>query len=236
VVIELCHSPKLISTEQPKSTLGLFNMINKKLLGITITILAIAMLITPTMAAPNGNAMHKVDVKQTSNVNVDYAGLTDYCTKQWGLSTNPYPDYLPLATGVKASYKIFTTQIGDDEYQGVSCNTYTEAYTVTGLIKNSAGTTIGYMMEIHQVYDAVWYLGDWGKDNARMNSGFSGIVDVHIHAYNTVTKTYTYYNAELNLDGFQSFNHQSIHLTIPDSRVSLLGTGYCDVLGNRDKN
>jgi hypothetical protein len=79
-------------------------------------------------------------------------------------------------------------------------------------------------------------LGDWGKDNARMNSGFAGTVDVYIHNYNTVTKTYDYYNAELNLEGFQSFNHQSIHLTIPDSRVSVLGTGYADVLGNREKN
>ena len=200
---------------------------------LTLVCLVSLMAIAPVMAAPNENAMQTVTVAQTYNENVSYDQLTDYCLNTWGLSVNPYPSYQGLPTGTKPSYKIFTTMIGDDEYQGVSCNTYTETYTITGLIKNSAGTTIGYMMEIHQTYDAIWYLGDWGKDNARMNSGFNGTVDVYIHDYNTVTKTYTYYNAELNLEGFQRFNHQSIHLTIPDSRVSVLGTGICDVLGNR---
>lgn len=193
-------------------------------------------IIAPVVAEPNNNAMHTVPVQQTYNENVNYDQLTNYCINEWGLAANPYPAYQGLPSTTKPSYKIFKTIIGDDEYQGVSCNTYTETYTFTGIIKNSAGTTIGYIMDIHQKYDAVWYLGDWGKDNARMNSGFNGTVDVYIHSYNTVTKTYTYYNAELNLDGFQCFNHQSIHLTIPDSRVSLLGTGYCEALGNRDKN
>jgi hypothetical protein len=205
-------------------------MINRKLLGIAITILAIAMLTTPAMASPNENAMHTVSAKQLSNTQVTYDQLTAAC-KGWGLKENPYPSYLPLATGVKGTlYHIFTTQIGDDIYDGVSCNTFTQTYIVTGVV---AG---GYILEIHQVYNAVWYLGDWGKTNARMDQGFAGTVDVYLHHYNTVSGTFTYYNAVFILEGFQQFNHQSLHITVDDSRVSLLGTGACDVLGNRDKN
>jgi hypothetical protein len=209
-------------------------VINRKLLGIAITILAIATLTTPAMASPNENAMHRVDVKQTSTIDADYALLTKYCTEQWGLSTNPYPDYLPLATGVKTSYKIFTTQIGDDVYDGVSCNTYTSVNSHFRPITQNGKT--GYLLDITYTYDAVWYLGDFGKDNARMNSGFTGTVIVVLHDWNTITSTYPYWNAVLDLEGFQCFNHQSIHLTIPDSSVTNLGTGYCDVLGNRLKN
>jgi hypothetical protein len=192
-------------------------------------------IIAPVLAEPDDNAMQTVPVQQTYNENVNYDQLTDYCISEWGLAANPYPAYPGLPTGEKPSYKIFKTMIGDDEYQGISCNTYTETYS-NYLPVMKDGVRIGWILDIHQVYNAVWYLGDWGKDNARMNSGFNGTVDVYLYSYNTVTKTYTYYNAEMNLEGYQCFNHQSIHLTIPDSRVSLLGAGYCDVLGNRDKN
>jgi hypothetical protein len=202
-------------------------------------ILSLAMLIplviaVPVLAAPNENAMHTVSVVQLSNTSVKYGELTTACLG-WGLSENPYPSYLPLATGVKGTlFNIFTVQIGDDIFDGISCNTYSEALTNYRPIMQG-GQRIGWLMDVVRTYDATWYLGDFGKDNARMNSGFSGTVVVTIYDFSTVSGAYTYYSGVFNLEGFQCFNHQSMHLTIPDSRVSLLGTGYCDVLGNRDK-
>lgn len=203
--------------------------VNRALLSLA---LAVSMLlIAPVMAVPNENAMHTVSVAQLSNASVSYDQLTIACSG-WGLSENPYPSYLPIPSGVKGTaYMIFTVQIGDDVFEGVSCNTYTESYTVTSYNPTTKEATL----EIHQSYNAVWYLGDWGKTNARMNQGFAGTVDVYIHNYKTIAKTFDYYNAVFNLEGFQRFNHQSLHLTVDDSRVSLLGTGICDVLGNRDK-
>ena len=207
----------------------------RKLLVIAVTILAIAMMTTPTMAAPNENAMHTVSVVQLSNTQVSYSDLTTACTG-WGLADNPYPSYSPLPSGAKgAAFMIFIVQIGNDVFDGVSVNTYKEAQSNFRPIMKD-GSRIGWLLDITRTYDAIWYLGDWGKDNARMNSGFNGTVIVTIHDYSTVSGTYTYYNAVFNLEGFQCFNHQTLHLTVPDSRISLLGTGYCDVLGNRDKN
>jgi hypothetical protein len=166
-----------------------------------------------------------VPVSQTSNLQMSYAQLTDYCLNVWGLSENPYPAYLPLAAGVKTSYMVFTFMIGDDSYQGVSCNTFTQSYVMT-----SATTA-----EITQVYNAVWYVGDWGKANARMNNGFEGTVIVSIHNYNFVSNTYDYYSAQFNLEGFHRFNHQTLFLTVDNSQVSKLGTGYCLLQGDRNK-
>jgi hypothetical protein len=121
---------------------------------------------------------------------------------------------------------IFTFVIGDDTYQGVSCNSYTAVYNPQ-------------TKEVTQTYNAIWYVGDWGKTNARMNQGFEGTVVIKIHNYvpATATKpaTYDYYSAQFNLQGFQKFNHQSLTLTVDDSRISKLGTGICLALGNRDK-
>jgi hypothetical protein len=203
--------------------------INRIILSLSLVVSML--LIAPVMAAPNEKAWRTVSAVQLSNTSVKYDQLTTACAG-WGLSGNPYPSYLPLASGVKGTaYMIFTIQIGDDVFKGVSCNTYTQTYVVSGVDP----VTTAPILEIHEVYDAVWYLGDWGKDNARMNSGFSGTVDVYIHSYNMATKTYTYYNAVFDLEGFQRFNHQSLHLIVPDSRTSLMGTGVCNVLGNRDK-
>jgi hypothetical protein len=205
-------------------------MKNTKKAILSLALAASMLLIAPVMAAPNERAWRTVSVAQLSNTSVSYDDLTTSCAG-WGLSENPYPSYLPLPSGVKSAYMIFTVRIGDDVFEGVSCNTYTESWTVTAY--NPA--TMEATLEIHQTYDAVWYLGDWGKTNARMNQGFAGTVDVYIHNYKTVAKTFDYYNAVFNLEGFQRFNHQSLHLTVDDSRVSMLGTGICDVLGNRDK-
>ena len=95
-----------------------------------------------------------VPVSQTSNVQMSYAQLTDYCLNTWGLSENPYPSYLPLGQASKQLNMVFTFMIGDDTYQGVSCNTYTTSYTMT-----SPSTA-----DITQTYDAVWYVGDWDEE------------------------------------------------------------------------
>jgi hypothetical protein len=189
---------------------------NRKITG---TILALAMLIplvliAPAMAAPNANAYHTVPAYQTSNLKVTYAQLTDYCINVWGLSENPYPAY---PADIKTAYYIFTFMIGDDEYQGISVNTYTQTINPkTGLID--------------QTYNAIWYVGDWGVTNARMNQGFSGTVNVQVPYPWT-----NGFSAQFNLEGFQRFNHQTLMLTIANSKDSPLATGFCDVLGNRDK-
>lgn len=189
---------------------------NRKITG---TILALVMLIplvliAPAMAAPNTNAWHTVYASQASNLKVTYAQLTDYCLNVWGLSENPYPSY---PAGVKTAYYIFTLNLGNDVYEGVSVNTYTQ----------TIDPTTGFL---EQTYNVIWYVGDWGVTNARMNQGFTGTVNVQM--------TYPYINgfaAQFTLEGFQRFNHQTLMLTIANSKDSPLATGYCDVLGNRDK-
>jgi hypothetical protein len=188
---------------------------------ITGTILALAVLIplilaAPVIGDPNANAWHTVTALQTSNKLVTYAQLTDYCLNVWGLSENPYPTY---PAGVKTAYYIFTFLIGDDEYQGVSCNSYTS----TGPDPITKVVTL--------TYTGVWYAGDWGKTNARMDQGFTGTCVVQVYS----AASPVYYSAQFNLEGFQRFNHQTLLLTIDDSRISKLATGICEVLGNRDK-
>jgi hypothetical protein len=173
-------------------------------------------LIAPAMACSNEKARHTVAVKQTSDLVVTYDQLTDYCLNHWGLSKNPYPAYSPTD---KTAYRIFTITIGHDKYQGVSCNTYTYVYNPT-------------TKTLTLTYNAVWYLGDFGKENARMNQGFAGTVIVQNYQYGYPT---SYYSAQFNLQGFHQFNHQSLMLTIDDSRISALATGICQTLGNRDE-
>jgi hypothetical protein len=187
-------------------------------------ILCLAMLIplviaAPVLAAPNENAWRTVPASMVSNTPVTYSELTDYCINTWGLSNNPYPDYGLNINNQK--YYIFTLQIGDDVYQGISCNSLSYAYNPTT-----------HVLTI--TYNAIWYLGDWGKTNARMNQGFAGTAIVDCINYNPIAKTYSYYTGTWTLDGFQRFNHQSIELT-QDTRVPGLPSGICIALGNRDK-
>jgi len=192
---------------------------------IVVVILAMALLvplvlIAPVMAAPNEDAWRTVPVSMLSNKQVTYAQLTDYCVNVWGLSENPYPAY---PTAAHTAYYVFTVQIGDDVFEGVSCNTYTAAYNPTTKV-------------LTLTYDAVWYLGDWGKDNARMNQGFKGKVIADVYGYKSgPPPSYDYFLGSFSLEGFQRFNHQSIFMPA-DTRVSTLSSGLCTVLGNRDKN
>jgi hypothetical protein len=194
----------------------------KRMEGKAILVWGLALLmfltfIAPVMAAPNANAWHTVLASQTSNFLVSYAQLTDYCINVWGLSENPYPTY---PVGVRTAYYIFTLMIGDEVYQGVSCSSYTGSYDpVTKVLTLK--------------YDSVWYLGDYGKTNARMNQGFEGTVD--IQCYNYHSGVFDYFTGQFNYQGFQRFNHQSLILTVDDSRISSLAAGICEVLGSRDK-
>jgi hypothetical protein len=163
---------------------------------------------------------HTIPAYQTSNLQVTYAQLTDYCLNVWGLSQNPYPTY---PADVKAYYYIITLMIGHDALQIVSCSSRTNVYD-----PNTKTNTF--------TYDTVWYVGDWGKENARMNQGFEGTIIIQLQNYNPIAKTWDYYTGQFNFLGFHRFNHQTLLLTIEDSRLSELATGICQVLGNRDKN
>lgn len=197
-----------------------------KIIVIAVLLLLVVPMFTTALAQActvkeNGHdncALHQVPAYQTSNTQITYAQLTDYCLNVWGLSANPYPAYSPTD---KTSYMVFTFMIGDHEYQGVSCNTYTSTYSLTD-------------KTVTLTYNATWYVGDWGKANARMNQGFEGTVVVILHNYNFVTKAYDYHSAQFNLQGFHRFNHQSLVLTVEDSRITKLATGYCEVLGHKD--
>ena len=200
---------------------------NRKVLFFSVLILLLVPMLTTALAQActvkendhNKCALHKVPAYQTSNLQVTYAQLTDYCLNVWGLSSNPYPAY---PTAAHTAYYIFTFMIGHHTYQGVSCNSYTGVYDSTTKV-------------LTLTYDAIWYFGDYGKTNARMNQGFEGTVVVQCHNYNPITHAYDYYSAQFNLQGFHRFNHQSLILTVDDSRISLLATGICQVLCDRDK-
>lgn len=191
----------------------------KKQMIFALSFLLVVIAATPVMAAPNANAWHAVPAYQTSNLQVTYAQLTAKCL-EWGLSENPYPTY---PAGVKAYYYIVTFMIGDDAYQAVSCNSRTNVYDPNTKINTFT-------------YDTIWYVGDYGKDNAKMNQGFEGTIIIQLQNYNPTAKTWDYYTGQFNLQGFHRFNHQTLLLTIEDSRISELATGICQVLGNRDKN
>jgi hypothetical protein len=200
---------------------------NRKLLVFAILLLLIVPMFTTALAQAcsaeekNHNKSERCTVSayQTYNLKVTYDQLTDYCLNVWGLSTNPYPTY---PAGVPTAYYIFTFRIGHDQYQGVSCNSYTGVYDPTTKV-------------LTLTYDATWYVGNWGKANARMNQGFEGTVVVQCHNYNLITRAFDYYSAEFNLQGFQRFNHQTLILTVDDSRISTLATGICQVQCDRDR-
>ena len=188
---------------------------------VAVVILAMALLmmlfVVPVMAAPNADAWHTVPAALVTNITVTYAQLTDYCLNVWGLSENPYPDYPASA---HPAYYVFTIQIGDDVLEGVSVNTQT---LVPG--NPAIGTA-----------HAIWYLGDWGKTNARMNQGFEGTNVLTLYDFKLgPPPSWSYLTGTFNLEGFQRFNHQSLSMSV-DSRNEQGASGICTVLGNRDKN
>ena len=201
---------------------------NRKIL-LTVLTLAVVLLATPVLGAPNDHAWHTVPAEETSLVPGDltYDQLTTYCLS-WGLSENPYP--APLVANItvvppivyinnSTNYHVLTFRIGDDNYQVVACQVSNGTVNiVTGVATLSVQVT--------------WYFGDWGKTNARMNQGFVGTADVKQYNVNLPTN---YSLIQFNLQGFGRFNHQSLTLT-KDTRISPFESGYCTVLGNRDKN
>ena len=198
-----------------------------------VVVLAIALLTmtfaaVPVMAAPKATspAWHTVSASLASNQPVTYEELTEACLS-WGLPGNPYPapstetevpDPPYVYVNNAASYYIFTQKIGDDIYEGVSCNVIEMViYLPT--------------MDIDYHSEAIWYLGDWGKKNAKMNDGFVGVVDLDLYNYGLDG---AYYTGTFNLEGFGRFNHRTLMMEI-DSRLAPLPAGYCISLGNRDK-
>jgi hypothetical protein len=207
---------------------------------VKFSILSLALIIpmilsAPVMAAPNADAIHTVPAAETSLVPGDltYDQLTTYCLS-WGLSDNPYPTPPVQTTTVAypivyinnaSDYHLLTFSISDDVYQVVACQVYNGTY-------NIQTKTTTFAMQI------TWYFGDWGKTNARMDQGFMGLAtDTE---YNSrpppATPLPGYYQLiQFDLQGFGRFNHQTLTLT-KDTRISPFESGYCTVLGNRDKN
>ncbi len=200
-----------------------------KILVTVAVFLAIGMLATPVLAAPNANAWRSVPASMATNQAVSYEELTEACLA-WGLSENPYPapptpteeldfPYLHITGG--SAYYIFTQQIGDDVFEGVSCN-------VIEMVINVVTMDIDYHSE------AIWYFGDWGKKNAKMAHGVAGVVDLDIYGWDEATSTADYYTGVFNLEGFGCFNHRTLMMEV-DTRIAPLPSGYCLTLGNRDK-
>jgi hypothetical protein len=203
--------------------------VKSKVLVMAVALLAVAMLASPVLAAPNANAWRTVPAALATNQAVTYEELTEACLS-WGLSGNPYPapptpteevdpPYVHVTNG--SAYYIFTQQIGDDVYEGVSCN-------VIEMVINLGTMDIDYHSE------AIWYLGDWGKKNAKMTHGFAGVVDLDIYGWDEATQTADYYTGTFNLEGFGRFNHRTLMMSV-DTRIAPLPSGYCLTLGNRDK-
>jgi hypothetical protein len=191
-------------------------MKGKSILISVTALLMLALMVAPALAAPNPNAWHTVPASFVTNKSVTYAQLTDYCLNVWGLSENPYPNY---PASVHPAYFVFTIQIGDDVFEGVSVNTQTL------IIGNPAISTA----------HAIWYLGEWGKTNVRMNQGFEGTNVLQLYDFALgPPPSWSYVIGTFSLEGFQRFNHQSLSLSV-DSRTGQPTSGICTVLGNRDK-
>jgi pimeloyl-ACP methyl ester carboxylesterase len=154
----------------------------------------------------------------TSNLQVTYAQLTDYCVNEWGLPSNPYPAYPASA---RPSYYLFTIVIGDKFYEGISCNTV--AYTFDPATKIMTGMS-----------NVTWFLSDSWKGNAPMNQGFNGTAPMLLYNYVAANATATppttsswdYYSIVFTLEGFGALAGQHLIQRNDDSRVSKLATGY----------
>ena len=193
---------------------------NRKILVTFVAVMALAIFATPVLAAPNPEAWREVPCALVYNTQLtNYAELTDYCLNVWGLSENPYPDY-PMAS--RPAYYIFKLQIGDDVFEGVSVNQQSGVPIGGGVFRVTA--------------QAIWYLGDWGKTNARMNQGFKGTVILDLRDFSLgPPMTYSSFAATFTLEGFQRFNHQSLFMYV-DTLTGIPPLGTVTALGNRDKN
>ncbi len=92
----------------------------KMIIMMAVAVMITAILQISVLTAPNDKLWQTVSTSLTYSQQVTYAQLTDYCINQWGLSENPYPKYPASAV---PDYYLFELQIGDDVYEGVSCNT-----------------------------------------------------------------------------------------------------------------
>jgi hypothetical protein len=139
----------------------------------------------------------------TTNTDVTFAQLTDYCTNAWGLTSNPYPTF-PANT--HPEYHLFNIVIGDKFYLCVGCN------FMTSSSYDPASKTVTL------TYSDAWYLGDWYKGVAKMDQGFTGTIVVTLVNYKpanaTATpptpETYDVGPAVWNLQGFGALSGQSI--------------------------
>ncbi len=175
----------------------------------------------PAMAVPKDDspAWHTIPVIQPSAGEVTYDQLTAMCLAA-GLPGNPYPPpttptiklELPMYYESGIEYRVFTFQVGDKLYQGISYDPYDLSLNLV-----SGNGQI--------VYDTVWYLGDLGK----LNHGFVGTITVNLFAYG---KTGFYYTGNMDLQGYGLFNKQTAELTV-DTRVNAMPEGSLLVLGNR---
>jgi hypothetical protein len=196
---------------------------NSKILGMVVTIIAVAMLASPVMATPKDSSPSWYTISATdSYVEKTYADLNQLC-EEAGLSTNPYPapttpnDYFvgPIEHIEGATvYYLCTITIGDKSYPAVACNIY--------------DLTINWLTgHFDYAYQSVHYLGAIGE----MNHGFAGIATADLQLYGPGPNDY-YFTANWDLKGFGHFTGQSLALS-QDTRISDIATGYCTVLGNR---
>jgi hypothetical protein len=154
----------------------------------------------------------------TSNMQVTYDQLTDYCVNILSLSSNPYPAYPASA---RPSYYLFTIVIGNKLYEGVSCNTV--AYTFDPVTKIMTGMS-----------NVTWFLSDSWKGTAAMNQGFNGTAPMLLYNYVAgnatatppTTSSWDYYSIVFTLEGFGAWSGQHLIQRNDDSRISKLGTGY----------
>ncbi len=180
---------------------------------------------TSVMAVPiNGQ---KVEASEHSS-SIKYADLTALLAP----NSNPYPappvaeryynpghdlnpvpiptDFETMQVRLGSAYYIITElNIGEETYQGVSCNVF-----------NGQLNFKTHNMNIQ--YDATWYIGALGD----LSSGFKGNVEAKL--FNYVGGSYDRLTVHLTMQGFGDFEGQTLILSF-DSDVNTDGywRGYC---------
>jgi len=115
----------------------------------------------------------------------------------------------------RASYAIVTLTIDGADYPGVACNVYDAVY--------NSKTKVA----MHR-YDSKWYIGDPGD----LENGFAGNIEVKLINYDRTTRTYDLETVHLVLQGFGTFEKQTLSLNFEgpmpsDPSILDIWEGYC---------
>jgi hypothetical protein len=164
-------------------------MINRKLLGIAITILAIAMLATPVFAASGGQ---KVDasIKTIGSEKIEYTDV------HYSAGPNYVKGDIMQYSGIQVYYNILT--IDGIQHYIYSYN------TIDVNVNPKEAMAISHA-------DAIWYVTQIAKAKQVTDSGFAGTVTYTSYGYTTPTTMVLKVHAVAH--GFGEFEGQTLVLS-----------------------